>query len=142
MAQPRSRLGAEKTRRDVSPTDVSPQSLTVTENRSPSSPPSDRRHSETDNWLRRDRSRRRRRHISTLSKIKKTVSFELTALASFFVLSALFVASVDACNESICASIVSKCTLLRSCDCDIEPTGCSCCKKCFACLEFLQARTL
>ena len=28
--------------------------------------------------------------------------------------------------------------LLRSCDCDIEPTGCSCCKKCFACLDFLQ----
>ena len=43
------------------------------------------------------------------------------------------------CNEAICASIVSKCTLLKSCDCEIEPTGCSCCKKCFACLEYYQA---
>ena len=43
------------------------------------------------------------------------------------------------CNEAICASIVSKCTLLKSCECEIEPTGCTCCKKCFACLDYLQA---
>ena len=43
------------------------------------------------------------------------------------------------CNEAVCASIVSKCTLLRSCDCQITEDGCPCCKKCFACLEFLQA---
>ena len=43
------------------------------------------------------------------------------------------------CNEAVCASIVSKCTLLRSCDCEITEEGCPCCKKCFACLEYLQA---
>lgn len=70
---------------------------------------------------------------------RTTPSLDFVSLAaSLFLLSTLFVVSVDACNESICASIVSKCTLLRSCDCDIEPTGCSCCKKCFACLDFLQ----
>lgn len=59
-------------------------------------------------------------------------------LALIFILSTSLVSVVEACNESICASIVSKCTLLRSCDCDLEPTGCSCCKKCYACLDFLQ----
>ena len=51
------------------------------------------------------------------------------------------VGSSTTCNEAICASVVSKCTLLKSCECDngVEPTGCSCCKKCFACLEDLQA---
>lgn len=49
------------------------------------------------------------------------------------------VSCCSACNEAVCASIVSKCTLLRSCDCEIEAGGCSCCKKCFACLEYLQA---
>ena len=43
------------------------------------------------------------------------------------------------CNEAICASIVSKCTLLRSCECTLEAEGqnCSCCKKCYSCLEHL-----
>ena len=67
------------------------------------------------------------------------MSSDLVLVTSFILLATtLFVTGVEACNESICASIVSKCTLLRSCDCDIEPTGCSCCKKCFACLDFLQ----
>ena len=46
--------------------------------------------------------------------------------------------SPSECNEAVCGSIVSKCTLLKSCECKIEPDGCSCCKKCFACLEYLQ----
>ncbi len=66
------------------------------------------------------------------------VTFNFLLIASIFIFSSFFIVTVQSCNESICASIVSKCTLLRSCDCDIEPTGCSCCKKCFACLDFLQ----
>jgi len=58
-----------------------------------------------------------------------------------FCSSVLFMESTGStvCNEALCASIVSKCTLLKSCECEITPTGCECCKKCFACLEYLQA---
>ena len=38
-----------------------------------------------------------------------------------------------ACNEAVCASIVSKCMLLQSCKCDLQP-DCTCCKQCFECL--------
>jgi len=41
-----------------------------------------------------------------------------------------------ACNEAICASIVSKCMLLQSCKCEMLP-DCTCCKKCFECLDYL-----
>ncbi|XP_011495050.1 PREDICTED: twisted gastrulation protein homolog 1-A-like [Ceratosolen solmsi marchali] len=41
----------------------------------------------------------------------------------------------EACNEAICASIVSKCMLLKSCKCELNT--CSCCKDCFLCLSFL-----
>ena len=44
----------------------------------------------------------------------------------------------NACNEAICASIVSKCTLLKSCECEITADGCPCCKTCFMCLDYLQ----
>ena len=47
--------------------------------------------------------------------------------------------SATDCNEAICGSIVSKCTLLKSCECEMDSTGCSCCKKCFACLDYLHA---
>ncbi len=45
-----------------------------------------------------------------------------------------------ACNEAVCGSIVSKCTLLKSCECEIptlvgEP--CQCCERCRMCLEHL-----
>jgi len=43
---------------------------------------------------------------------------------------------VLSCNEAVCASIVSKCMLLQSCKCDILP-DCTCCKKCFECLDYL-----
>jgi len=43
-----------------------------------------------------------------------------------------------ACNEAVCASIVSKCMLLQSCKCEIEP-DCSCCKTCFQCLDYLYS---
>ncbi len=51
-----------------------------------------------------------------------------------------FVSVTVCCNEAVCASIVSRCTLLKSCDCELEDTGCPCCKSCFACLEHLQVR--
>lgn len=43
-----------------------------------------------------------------------------------------------ACNEAVCASIVSKCMLLQSCKCDLHP-DCTCCKKCFECLDYLYS---
>lgn len=43
-----------------------------------------------------------------------------------------------ACNEAVCASIVSKCMLLQSCKCDLKP-DCTCCKKCFECLDYLYS---
>ncbi|KAF7988423.1 hypothetical protein HCN44_000996 [Aphidius gifuensis] len=39
-----------------------------------------------------------------------------------------------ACNEAICASVVSKCMLTQSCNCD-QKAECKCCKECFACLQ-------
>merc|ERR1712130_57879 len=43
-----------------------------------------------------------------------------------------------ACNEAVCASIVSKCMLLQSCKCDLQP-DCTCCKQCFECLDYLYS---
>merc|ERR1712129_544654 len=42
------------------------------------------------------------------------------------------------CNEAVCASIVSKCMLLQSCKCDLQP-DCTCCKQCFECLDYLYS---
>lgn len=41
----------------------------------------------------------------------------------------------EACNEAICASVVSKCMLTQSCKCDL--VTCTCCKECFSCLSYL-----
>lgn len=41
----------------------------------------------------------------------------------------------EACNEAICASVVSKCMLTQSCKCDL--ITCTCCKECFSCLSYL-----
>lgn len=40
-----------------------------------------------------------------------------------------------ACNEAVCAGIVSKCMLTDSCNCDLKV--CDCCKECFNCLSYL-----
>lgn len=45
---------------------------------------------------------------------------------------------VHTCNEAVCASIVSKCMLLQSCKCELQP-DCTCCKKCFECLDYLYS---
>ncbi|XP_003693715.1 twisted gastrulation protein homolog 1-A-like isoform X1 [Apis florea] len=51
----------------------------------------------------------------------------------------LFLAAITkyskACNEAICASVVSKCMLTQSCKCDL--VTCTCCKECFSCLSYL-----
>lgn len=43
----------------------------------------------------------------------------------------------NACNELVCASIVTKCMLIRSCDCSI--TSCTCCPSCLRCLDTFYA---
>ena len=44
---------------------------------------------------------------------------------------------VGGCNEAVCASIVSKCTLTQSCKCEMK--NCTCCKECFDCLSYLYS---
>ena len=60
----------------------------------------------------------------------------LITLFTFFLLGSIEL--TNACNEAVCASIVSKCTLLKSCECEITEDGCPCCKTCFMCLDYLQ----
>merc|ERR1712024_331414 len=50
----------------------------------------------------------------------------------------LLTSPVLACNEAVCASIVSKCMLLQSCKCELQP-DCTCCKRCFECLDYLYS---
>ena len=59
-----------------------------------------------------------------------------------FLLASLGTSSLAAaCNEAVCAPIVSKCTLMKSCDCfGNEEEGnseeeCECCGGCIACFE-------
>ncbi|KOB65775.1 BMP binding protein [Operophtera brumata] len=56
----------------------------------------------------------------------------------YFVLALICVVPIIyACNEAICASVVSKCMLTQSCKCDLK--DCSCCKDCFNCLSYLYS---
>lgn len=59
------------------------------------------------------------------------------AAAASLLLLALNVGPASAaCNDAVCGSIVSKCTLLQSCNCTIEEgEECTCCKRCQSCLE-------
>lgn len=41
----------------------------------------------------------------------------------------------ESCNELVCASVVSKCMLTQSCNCDLAT--CHCCKECSSCLSYL-----
>lgn len=44
----------------------------------------------------------------------------------------------EACNEAVCASLVSKCMLLKSCECNmLNKDNCTCCKDCHKCLAKL-----
>lgn len=41
----------------------------------------------------------------------------------------------NGCNKAICASVVSKCMLIKSCECDMtNKRNCTCCKDCHMCL--------
>lgn len=42
---------------------------------------------------------------------------------------------VETCNEAVCGSVVSKCLLTKSCNCDLK--NCTCCKDCSTCLSHL-----
>lgn len=43
----------------------------------------------------------------------------------------------DSCNETLCASIVTKCQLLQRCNCDSNTVDVTCTQECFKCLDFL-----
>lgn len=43
--------------------------------------------------------------------------------------------ATEACNEAVCASVVSKCQLTESCKCSLK--DCTCCHECFTCLGSL-----
>ena len=46
----------------------------------------------------------------------------------------------EACNEAICASLVSKCLLIKSCDCNMsDKSNCACCGECQLCLAKLYS---
>ncbi|ENN75829.1 twisted gastrulation protein homolog 1-A-like [Dendroctonus ponderosae] len=45
--------------------------------------------------------------------------------------------TVIGCNEAVCGSVVSKCLLTKSCNCDFNFENCSCCKDCLNCLGYL-----
>lgn len=49
----------------------------------------------------------------------------------------IFLKKVQGCNEAICVSVVSKCMLTQSCNCDL--IKCSCCLECSQCLGFLYS---
>ncbi|XP_050295472.1 twisted gastrulation protein homolog 1-like isoform X2 [Anthonomus grandis grandis] len=40
------------------------------------------------------------------------------------------------CNEAVCGSVVSKCLLTKSCNCDFNFGNCTCCKECLNCLGY------
>lgn len=51
---------------------------------------------------------------------------------------ALCVSWAVCCDEGVCVSIVSKCLLIKSCDCDMTSLkNCTCCKDCQLCLSKL-----
>ena len=79
------------------------------------------------------------RDIQKGEEKKETMNLS-AVLASSLVLATLLALGVvgpaAACNDAVCGSIVSKCTLLQSCNCTIEEgRECTCCKRCQSCLE-------
>ncbi|KAJ8956001.1 hypothetical protein NQ318_006275 [Aromia moschata] len=49
----------------------------------------------------------------------------------------LIIDQAETCNEAVCGSVVSKCLLTKSCNCDLK--NCTCCKDCFNCLSYLYS---
>ncbi|KAH9515756.1 Twisted gastrulation protein 1-B [Bulinus truncatus] len=61
--------------------------------------------------------------------LAKAVVFCITVFAVSHVL--------EACNEAVCAPLVSKCMLIKCCGCEMTESNCSCCKNCSICLSKL-----
>ena len=65
---------------------------------------------------------------STQSAHQPSMALCSRLLPGLFLYLALAAAPAAACNEAVCASIVSKCMLLQSCKCELQP-DCTCCKE-------------
>ena len=73
---------------------------------------------------------------TTSTREMKKIGLLCTVVTALFLL-AVSIDLVSSCNEAVCASIVSKCTLTQSCKCELR--NCSCCKECFDCLSYLYS---
>ena len=87
---------------------------------------------------------RRKDFLPPKHAIRSFLSHKKPFMSQYFMIGLFFATFLtllnvsEACNEAICGSIVSKCTLLKSCECEITSEGCDCCKTCFMCLDYLQ----
>ncbi|KAG5869987.1 hypothetical protein JTB14_026379 [Gonioctena quinquepunctata] len=55
---------------------------------------------------------------------------------AIFVGGMLIIHQVESCNEAVCGSVVSLCSLTKSCNCDLKNS--TCCRDCFNCLGYLS----
>ena len=66
------------------------------------------------------------------------VSNGMLLVGSLLAVTCVVVTSATTCNEAQCASLVTKCMLLKSCECDMsDKKNCPCCKDCHRCLSQL-----
>lgn len=73
----------------------------------------------------------------SIVQIAKNMLKLLIPLALLTTVLFLTIHTVDSCNEAVCGSVVSKCLLTKSCNCDLK--NCTCCKECFNCLSYLYS---
>ena len=64
---------------------------------------------------------------AVLGSVASLAALVAAAVTSAALATSLMAAAVSGCNEAVCASIVSKCMLLQSCKCELQP-DCTCCK--------------
>ena len=64
---------------------------------------------------------------AVLGSVARLAVVLAAAVTSLALATSMMAASVSGCNEAVCASIVSKCMLLQSCKCELQP-DCTCCK--------------
>ncbi|XP_076469857.1 twisted gastrulation protein homolog 1-A-like [Babylonia areolata] len=66
-------------------------------------------------------------------------SYILPLVAAVLTIACLY--TVDACNEALCAPLVSKCMLIKCCECDMtNKKNCTCCRDCQVCLAKLYTQ--
>ena len=84
--------------------------------------------------------------LSASSLCLREMPFKPIKSSYFFLISILILLALDitlsistgeSCNETVCGSIVSKCQLLKHCNCPIDSTNATCTHECFKCLGFL-----